>query len=1330
MFTTLAGFIFWNPIATSALEFYIHRYCRNCLNAELLYEQIIKKDRSIVFVKPILKTTNKRQLSADEVVVEYDLSPFSIKLNLNLKIDHPHLNLKIEKLFSFNFREIEKQHTFEIEGSHVSGDLILQAAQAIWPSLSDWNVSAGDLSGKLAYADNGKSSSLLGNVTGRQIAINNPSLQLSGHIPHANLHFDPADRISAFASRFELKENASLSLFHGGRVINQIQGSGSFQSDKGADLSFNGVLCHSNCSIPVHVWSLPSSLPTSSLLENVHIQLKGKGHHFAGIAPEGLQRWIGNSLSENEIVISGQAFKIDSGIHLEGDCQVCDLKANNKHSFGFGVDLKPAEEHLEWASLSHWQGEDNETAIILLPVQMLRKQIAEIGLALENGQIQGKNIPLDLFTETLAIGDGQLILKGAGDFNGSFDHRNISFEYTLYDLILDHPNFTLYNSTEGSIGSDDLNKDSKATHTLDLNSGDYFGKIPLSNITILEKNNGVKFTNISAHLILEPNKIQSTDLEAFCNDIYFSGTLNANYDRLSEGYATIDIHAHTMEGPVTKVQEVLSRVYTSPFLLNCPLQGNLSFRQQGGRFQFNIEPTETHIQANLQGSLTDGNLSCPNSDMSLRDLSFNFEYDHQNNSLKFVDIQGSLLVGSPKHAEEYVLAGDHLRFTDYANNFAEFDMWIGDKNRDIIRLIGNTKGMSLPHGNFVELTLNHTQSHFGDVHPDAFRLVLKDWTHVNAFELKLGFQLNTLLHDLQRFSKTGFLFLSRNLLKELNRLKVAQGEFFVDLQYDDATALFKYQVKGTDVSIGAYKFKNCFCDGKKKDLTWTIDRLLLDDLSIAADISSIPNGYRLNFLGLRFGKSLLMGLEGKYHPADDVLDAKINLFEVKLNELKEWPFLNSFVQKCTPKGSLRGTGHLRLAGFTEKPRMQVETDMSLSLHDWGFYGIGFQNADNIHGHYSSAKGISFHNVRTGLNNNQPLAFSVHPDSAVFDSGKLIIADQSSNELHVHWLDTKEGMDIEKIEGSLEGMTAHLSRSENGPPDALTLDGELIVNPSRSPLLEKLSLIKNWQLDGEYHLEGRWSIKKQDLRSWQDHLSFEGNLKGSTIKLCGYLFDSISGHISFLPEKVHLQDIRISDQAGSLVIDQVLFNKQQGQWVFDMPALIVKQFQPGLLRSAKGTYDFFDNSLVFRKMELREFKGYAENPLSYLGKGRIYVANPPKREKPNPAIQIPSEILIKLGLDLSALSPVAGAIDYKIENGKILLTKFKDMYSIGHLSKFYLPKKNFQPSYIDFKGNIHMKVRMKQYNLLFKLAELFTITVEGTLRHPKYSILKESQAPGK
>jgi hypothetical protein len=105
------------------------------------------------------------------------------------------------------------------------------------------------------------------------------------------------------------------------------------------------------------------------------------------------------------------------------------------------------------------------------------------------------------------------------------------------------------------------------------------------------------------------------------------------------------------------------------------------------------------------------------------------------------------------------------------------------------------------------------------------------------------------------------------------------------------------------------------------------------------------------------------------------------------------------------------------------------------------------------------------------------------------------------------------------------------------------------------------------------------------------------------------------------------------------------------------------------------------------------------------------------------LAIPAELLTRIGLDLAVLTPVRGSVLFDIKDGKAALNRFKDVYSKGRLSKFYLAN-NGIGSYVDFDGNLNLQVRMKQYNLIFKLAELFTVTVQGTLRKPTYALQKQ------
>ena len=91
-----------------------------------------------------------------------------------------------------------------------------------------------------------------------------------------------------------------------------------------------------------------------------------------------------------------------------------------------------------------------------------------------------------------------------------------------------------------------------------------------------------------------------------------------------------------------------------------------------------------------------------------------------------------------------------------------------------------------------------------------------------------------------------------------------------------------------------------------------------------------------------------------------------------------------------------------------------------------------------------------------------------------------------------------------------------------------------------------------------------------------------------------------------------------------------------------------------------------------------------------------------------------------------LNPVIGTIYYEIKEGKIFLTKLKDAYSQGKMSKFYLPNNSSHQSYVDFDGNLNIQIKMKHDNLIFKLAELFTVTVQGNLQKPTYTLQKQKK----
>ena len=134
------------------------------------------------------------------------------------------------------------------------------------------------------------------------------------------------------------------------------------------------------------------------------------------------------------------------------------------------------------------------------------------------------------------------------------------------------------------------------------------------------------------------------------------------------------------------------------------------------------------------------------------------------------------------------------------------------------------------------------------------------------------------------------------------------------------------------------------------------------------------------------------------------------------------------------------------------------------------------------------------------------------------------------------------------------------------------------------------------------------------------------------------------------------------------------------------------------------------------MLFQDIVGDLNDITTLTGKGHLQFVNTFKQG--HNLLDIPIEIISRLGLDIVLLVPIQGEMDYVIRGGKVVFTKLKNSFSENKRSYFYLWNKT--ESYVDFEGNMHIDIRMKQY-VLFKITELFVLSVRGELESPKFSL---------
>lgn len=353
-----------------------------------------------------------------------------------------------------------------------------------------------------------------------------------------------------------------------------------------------------------------------------------------------------------------------------------------------------------------------------------------------------------------------------------------------------------------------------------------------------------------------------------------------------------------------------------------------------------------------------------------------------------------------------------------------------------------------------------------------------------------------------------------------------------------------------------------------------------------------------------------------------------------------------------------------------------------------------------------------------------------------DHGLLVLNDNWQNNqiqpLAIVWKDTPEqGFQVESAHGYFSGLNVSLNSVKDiSKPHWSVFNGEIGIDfKGLSPFLAQSTAekIADMTLGSNYFVKGMFWLNENENAEFIDSLFFEGDLTGRNIMLKGYLVDKLDAKLNYSPRQLDVKDMTFSDPAGALYCSDMTVNcpTPKGDWFFSMPSLEVKDFQPSLLRE-EGESSASTNfkSLLIRRIELVNGTGNLSESTTWNANGILQFSNSTRKSQ-HPLLAIPGEIILRLGLDPNVLNPVTGTIYFNLENDRFYLSKFKDVYSEGRGSKFYLANTT-QPSWMDLKGNLFVQIRMKQYNLLFKLAELFTVSVQGTVKNPTYSLQRHEK----
>ncbi|MBA3602084.1 MAG: hypothetical protein H0W50_00195, partial [Parachlamydiaceae bacterium] len=1043
--------IFWTPISSYSLEWYVKKKVEKELGDVLHIENVVWEDGVLLFIHPTLSSkssddSQKKNLTfqAGSIAISYDYSLWERKINFSLKFVDPifTMNSKTEmilkamlmgkskraKFISLQWQlsipngtlqnsDLSLPFSLEIaNGKKSSGDFLMQFGgkppfdgdnkmlakssvqghffsetpgeqiidldfdQTPLPILAKGlgllNIHLGNLQINSGVA-NGNSRikfkkkqlpQFCGELVFLDVGIVDPTVKFSSKISKAVLTFpnDPSDSLKTFPGKFELQGPSHFSLGKGFQV-SSLKGGASLDSKDAIDLNFEG-LCHydnqlclfklggkiasflepMNWKVSPQTINASIEMPTGKLLaveyadEIAKVHFTGTPLYLAKLMPDLIKKGIQKQFGEELLSFNAQIKKRNDLFAVDATAEITDSKELGRHTMKLGFDLI--------------KNADSNAAGIG-------------GFIVDAGWFVGNDFPITKFVEPF-LPSNTCILDGNINFQGTFDADALAVRYQAKKLIFENTFLHMIASSQEDEADFKNEMAVVGKHSIDFLQNKDWGEVLVKGGKVLNKKSQLSCTAISTSISFADKKIEAKQFEGYCCDLFLSGNLSIDLNNPLPGHFGASLAINSFNGTVSNFQRLISQLSVISPLTTLPLQGNIYLGKGPHFVDLIFSPDGVDVQTQLSGSLSEGILDIYSEEYALKELSFDFSYDLKSNSLLCDNLQGSLFLGKPEEAEEYDLTGNYIYFRNFTEQQAEFDVVVVDKDNDeLLRLFGNThrEGQSKDYDNLLSVTVNKELSHINGSPPNAFELTLNREFQLDHFHLNITLLLQQMATTLRGFNKTKIwrdLGIPDDTWMALER---NQGACSVDLKYDKDQSDFLFAFKGSDLSIDSFPIKKFLLTGKKQGNVWSIEQLLIDRISIAADIIKENQKWIFNFLGLRWDSSCLVGLKGEYYADQKIFLGNINLLEMDLQALKDLPQLSEFVNKCQPRGTFKATGQIQLSQ-SENSKWQMDALLNTGIVSPRLMDLAFEDINHVPCHFVSNEGIYFKKLLIPLKN--------------------------------------------------------------------------------------------------------------------------------------------------------------------------------------------------------------------------------------------------------------------------------------------------------------------------------------------------------------------------
>ncbi len=1052
----------------------------------------------------------------------------------------------------------------------------------------------------------------------------------------------------------------------------------------------------------------------------MHTRFCGSSKEMLALMPEAFQKGFSIAFPDDDFALNASLKRSIKGLELKGILSITDAQEIPYH-FDFGCvlgssellseDAIPAYAHT--ADFSFSRSVDSLLDNLKNQFYLFHKRF---------GWVLGKNIPFEKFISPFLLRDVSMQLSGLADFNATFDESFLTLFYETHRLSLESPGFSIETSALA---------ETAAVHYFDLKTGHHVGCLPLKEANYWQKNFDFHLENTDALVHFENNQIRIKNIVTQAEGLGLHGHVNLVLHAKDDVEMKLGIDKAT--GSAGSAQKFLSH-FTPSFFWQLPIEGTIEGKEECLFF---------HYRFHTGASLIKGEVGCDlllNFDHplgSIKDYQTHLHYDHLHKNLSFKDGCGKVFL--TKNEKQLELSDCELSVTELPDYLFDLAFNVKAEGEDHPYSV---KGMSSRNQEEKAITLSSCDAEGKEIFALSGRqsggiliipeCVCNDWKG----RAELNFDKNEIA--ITEFycasdQKMALAFAGNYHFEE----KTLSGNIIhlaANLASPFEKSLSQWRPKGTITGSGplvwqvgkrvdanaTISFHNLefggiyFGSGDELSCCYSSDEgLIVEGLQVEVPSGGASEKYKLGRFHYDIDKQKILfdGFDFSLPPEKLPWVAKTasELFPEKFH-----PVMLDWLEALKRNEPLDG-------------RISIDADpdnlgIHLMLKD-GAYFLADQKVEvkNFHLDYDP---------RT-LNIRSEILYQGHyyqshlvTDSKTMREGHLSLSETQNikDALTAAWEKKGENSwSINKIDGSFCGIVAALKSTSDLSLPFLSMNGTLSVNPEQLlPLLKGSAkeVVQDLGLAGTFVLNGHLML---DMRELMD-TAFTGKLSATNLKVKNVAFDTLNTALVWQKNILQLSDLSIHDRAGTLAVNQFKLFQDQG-WHFLADQLSVSDLRFSRIKSPwaqlRPKNKSFFRSLLIPTFVVENFSGDLHDPKSVMGRGKIQFATVSKRTFLSSLLYVPTEITARIGLDMSNLFPAQGIIDYEVRGGKIYLNKFREMYSEGKRSRFYLARGS--EAYIDFKGNMNLKVRMKQYTLLLKLADLLTISVKGTLMHPSYTL---------